>query len=507
MEQCRNARAGETGDPHCIARHESHLQKSGTDPAVELNPSNRSATPTPIFRLLHKYRLLTYPAPIRPRGRHIAVELPHRLHARCGNNCPQRALLQCNSLLEYENPTALRARYGNWNTRCSASTLRVQTRAVIGIRHENPIWRGRFSLSVWLRTRHANTTAETNLGITVNRLYPGECRTRPVAAIDEQEVTSAGEWREQLSTNAKAYKSVQFTVKSLYIDSFIYFCKEGRGNPEARLLSSHIREPRSIPGGIASGFSHVGIVPDDVAGWRVFSGISSFPRPLIPTSIHTHLTPPSSALKTTNSRAAQISPLTPLIYLRTLDVSYGIWNKFIYLNMSRSLVRLNHKQLVAIVSESPVVRPSSSPMFLVALDFLNYRIQPDGFYQKESRLSSQCDIYRVPPGYPCVSSQVVRFSIRKGVVGDCEARYVICQIIPGRPVTGQRADKQVAGRGSAERERERGRGECVEEPLLGQVRTTCWLQGERPTPAPRGHNTAITTNCRRTLNMRQTMYN
>ncbi|KAJ8888537.1 hypothetical protein PR048_008028 [Dryococelus australis] len=48
----------------------------------------------------------------------------------------------------------------------------------------------------------------------------------------------------------------------------------------------------SIPGGVARGISHLGIVPGDAAGRRVFSGISRFPRPCIPvllhTSLHTH---------------------------------------------------------------------------------------------------------------------------------------------------------------------------------------------------------------------------
>ncbi|KAJ8891945.1 hypothetical protein PR048_004505 [Dryococelus australis] len=53
----------------------------------------------------------------------------------------------------------------------------------------------------------------------------------------------------------------------------------------------------------------VAIVPDDAAGRRVFSGISRFPRPCIPTLLHTHLASPSSALRTSTLRAAQISPL------------------------------------------------------------------------------------------------------------------------------------------------------------------------------------------------------
>ncbi|KAJ8890046.1 hypothetical protein PR048_009552 [Dryococelus australis] len=56
--------------------------------------------------------------------------------------------------------------------------------------------------------------------------------------------------------------------------------------------------PCSIPGGVAPGFSHVGIATDDAAGQRVFSGISRFPRPFIPTLLHHYLVSPSSALKT-----------------------------------------------------------------------------------------------------------------------------------------------------------------------------------------------------------------
>ncbi|KAJ8871642.1 hypothetical protein PR048_027969 [Dryococelus australis] len=87
----------------------------------------------------------------------------------------------------------------------------------------------------------------------------------------------------------------------------IYKLKRGRGGVVARLLASHLGEPGSIPGGVAPGFSHVGIVPDDVAGRRVFSGISRFPHPLISALLHTHLTSPSSALnlKTSLSRARE----------------------------------------------------------------------------------------------------------------------------------------------------------------------------------------------------------
>ncbi|KAJ8874010.1 hypothetical protein PR048_024850 [Dryococelus australis] len=54
----------------------------------------------------------------------------------------------------------------------------------------------------------------------------------------------------------------------------------------------------------------VGIVPDDGAGRRVFSGNSRFTRPFVPALLHTRLTSPSSVLKTFLFSAAQISSLT-----------------------------------------------------------------------------------------------------------------------------------------------------------------------------------------------------
>ncbi|KAJ8898064.1 hypothetical protein PR048_003424 [Dryococelus australis] len=54
------------------------------------------------------------------------------------------------------------------------------------------------------------------------------------------------------------------------------------------LLAFYQGEPGSIPSGLAPGFSHVGILQDDAAGRRVFSGISRFPLPGIPALLQTH---------------------------------------------------------------------------------------------------------------------------------------------------------------------------------------------------------------------------
>ncbi|KAJ8887428.1 hypothetical protein PR048_013643 [Dryococelus australis] len=67
-----------------------------------------------------------------------------------------------------------------------------------------------------------------------------------------------------------------------------------------RIFASHQDEPHSIPGGMAPGFSQVGIVSDDDADRRVFSGIFRFPRPCVPALLNNHLTSPSLTLRTSH---------------------------------------------------------------------------------------------------------------------------------------------------------------------------------------------------------------
>ncbi|KAJ8878874.1 hypothetical protein PR048_019473 [Dryococelus australis] len=83
----------------------------------------------------------------------------------------------------------------------------------------------------------------------------------------------------------------------------------GRGGVVVRLLASHLGETGSIPGGVAAGFSHVGIVPDDAAGRR-FSRRSfvsltpSFQRCSIRTSLYPYRLFINSMLRT--------APLQPI---------------------------------------------------------------------------------------------------------------------------------------------------------------------------------------------------
>ncbi|KAJ8877942.1 hypothetical protein PR048_022402, partial [Dryococelus australis] len=85
-----------------------------------------------------------------------------------------------------------------------------------------------------------------------------------------------------------------------------------RGAAVVRLLASHQGEPGSIPDWVTPGFSHAGIVPDD-NGYLPIPPAPSFRRCSIPTSLS-----PSSALKASVPRAAQISLLTHIRLFSTL---------------------------------------------------------------------------------------------------------------------------------------------------------------------------------------------
>ncbi|KAJ8896921.1 hypothetical protein PR048_002267 [Dryococelus australis] len=99
----------------------------------------------------------------------------------------------------------------------------------------------------------------------------------------------------------------------------------GRGGVVVRLLASHLGEPGYIPSEVGPRYFHVGIVPNDTSGRRVFSGISR----RVPALLHPRLASPSSALKTSLLRSAQISPLhfTPhrLVTLSQRNRSASIW--------------------------------------------------------------------------------------------------------------------------------------------------------------------------------------
>ncbi|KAJ8872087.1 hypothetical protein PR048_025688 [Dryococelus australis] len=93
-------------------------------------------------------------------------------------------------------------------------------------------------------------------------------------------------------------------------------------------LASYQGVPGSFPFWV-TGFSHVGIVPDDAVGRRVFWGISRFPPPFHSGAAPYSLQSPSSPLRASLLRATQISSRTHnnIIHftVRTCEWSGEIW--------------------------------------------------------------------------------------------------------------------------------------------------------------------------------------
>ncbi|KAJ8882759.1 hypothetical protein PR048_014572 [Dryococelus australis] len=77
------------------------------------------------------------------------------------------------------------------------------------------------------------------------------------------------------------------------VDVASFFSLRGRACVVVRLLASHPGELGSLPGGVARGFSHVGIAPGDTAGRRVFSRFPVSPRLCIPALLDNHLARPT----------------------------------------------------------------------------------------------------------------------------------------------------------------------------------------------------------------------
>ncbi|KAJ8895284.1 hypothetical protein PR048_000609 [Dryococelus australis] len=105
------------------------------------------------------------------------------------------------------------------------------------------------------------------------------------------------------------------------------------GGVTARALAFHKGEPGSIPGGVAPGFLHVGIVPDDAARWSSgFIGDLPFIPPL-----HSGAAPCSPHFALTGSRTAQI---TPLLVRTCLFVFYLVSRIYLSKYWNGSLVQM-----------------------------------------------------------------------------------------------------------------------------------------------------------------------
>ncbi|KAJ8877947.1 hypothetical protein PR048_022410 [Dryococelus australis] len=162
---------------------------------------------------------------------------------------------------------------------------------------------------VWTTTGDCGTTARITAGIT-------QAWWRPRLVFRDKACSVwilNGKWRHWRAINrANDWRLVRVLVDCAELSELKpeEICN---ALPPVRPLTYYQGEPGSIPGRVTPVFSQVGIVAVGATSRWVFSGISHSSHPRLRTLLHCHLISPSSALKTSFSRAAQISELNQCI--------------------------------------------------------------------------------------------------------------------------------------------------------------------------------------------------
>ncbi|KAJ8872286.1 hypothetical protein PR048_025888, partial [Dryococelus australis] len=336
MEQRRNARARETGDPRespptsGIVRQDSHVRKSGSDPAgnrtrfsyvsifgKSLLREQRSPVYTALLReqrspvytaLLREQRRPVYTALLREQRSPVYTALlrEQRSPVYTALLREQRSPVYTDLLREQRSPvyTAL---LREQRSPVYTALLREQRSPVYTAllrEQRSPVY------TALLREQRSPvcTALLREQRSPVCTALLREQRSPVCTALlrEQRSPVCTALLREQRNpTIYVARPELEDRTPRTVISKFVTI----RGCVVVRLLTSHLDEPVSIPGGVAPEFSHVGIVPDDAAGRRVFSEIPHSPRPLIPALLQSRLASPSSALNTSMFPSAiQISP-------------------------------------------------------------------------------------------------------------------------------------------------------------------------------------------------------
>ncbi|KAJ8876039.1 hypothetical protein PR048_023947 [Dryococelus australis] len=303
MEQRRNERAGETRDPrenlltNGIVRHDSHMRKSfGTRPARLLANS----------RLARKQ--LANPVTTR-RGaaanEHIAealvcrglMSLAYRLILL--RNLLKQLRMNLKPVVEHDVRSAVRtdSHQNVSGTRlCSPLSSWTAGNDLTSISHPADSL-----LSPPLLTSHARPTQHLAIGgngVTVRVLARRlECSWWRSALTAQRELDKMECCRSILGCGGAPRRACKSLCSCYSYIASAAAAGHGDSTPDIgqrktaseRLSSSGQRTEKSwrwvngvrflVPGRVAPGFSHVGIVPDDATVWRVFSGISRFPTP------------------------------------------------------------------------------------------------------------------------------------------------------------------------------------------------------------------------------------
>ncbi|KAJ8872341.1 hypothetical protein PR048_025945 [Dryococelus australis] len=257
MEQHRNARTGETGDHReipltsGIVRHDSYMWKSGGWPRRNLNP----------VRLVHGYRIAS------DISIHRTVLLRATRCERVSDAASARNRIRLERATQQQSSDTHKTPHARVK-RCRERKINIKASERVNFK----VLRGSSSFSDWLK----------HVLVRVNGL-----RTDREGRVPE--LRNLG-WLVEMcgvviTRNSRRLRRVTAAVLK-WLDC----------SPPTQ------GEPGSIPGGVASGSSHLGIVPQTVQlVRRVVSGISRF-------------SPPS------HSSAAPYSPGLTLIGSRELDV-------------------------------------------------------------------------------------------------------------------------------------------------------------------------------------------
>ncbi|KAJ8889772.1 hypothetical protein PR048_009275 [Dryococelus australis] len=122
------------------------------------------------------------------------------------------------------------------------------------------------------------STSTFEVGATIKGLV----RSKPEGRVGFECVSGLTPYAYNEGNHARSHTSRQRGIGQPWLTiGAISTSLKGRGGCVISTLASHQGEPGSIPGWV-TGFSQVGIVPDDAVGRRVFSGMSRFPRPCTP---------------------------------------------------------------------------------------------------------------------------------------------------------------------------------------------------------------------------------
>ncbi|KAJ8869122.1 hypothetical protein PR048_030690 [Dryococelus australis] len=186
--------------------------------------------------------------------------------------------------------------FGHWNQVWFVNAVRLQNHT--NQIHPSPL-RAPFQ-NVTLRVKFPLWLSQKTLGETGD---PRENTLTNGIVRHDSHLQKSGDQPESLWWEAKAWVSRRGSLMTWTMLRLEQNAAADPGPRRFRLLASHQGEPGSIPGGVAPVFSHMGNVPL-VYG---FSRGSPASPPSLPALLHTLLASPSSALKTSMSRAGQIS--------------------------------------------------------------------------------------------------------------------------------------------------------------------------------------------------------